>query len=86
MSSALSAAAGLLKSKEGFVPKEVVMRTTPQPRTRSRAVEHEARPEPQPPNTARPGALAEIARAVRDDCRADPKSYLGEARAAASGE
>ena len=31
-------------------------------------------------------ALAEIAQAVRDDCRVDPKSYLDEARVAASGE
>jgi hypothetical protein len=31
-------------------------------------------------------ALAEIGRAVRDDCRVDPKAYLDEVRVAASGE
>ena len=31
-------------------------------------------------------ALAEIGRAVRDDCRVEPKAYLDEARVAASGE
>jgi hypothetical protein len=31
-------------------------------------------------------ALAEVARAVRDDCRKDPKAYLDEAHVAASGE
>jgi hypothetical protein len=31
-------------------------------------------------------ALAEIGRAVRDDCRVAPKAYLDEVRVAASGE
>jgi hypothetical protein len=31
-------------------------------------------------------ALAEIGRAVREDCRVDPKAYLDEVRVAASGE
>jgi hypothetical protein len=31
-------------------------------------------------------ALSEIGRAVRDDCRVDPKAYLDEVRVAASGE
>ena len=31
-------------------------------------------------------ALAEIGRAVRDDCRIEPKAYLDEVRVAASGE
>jgi hypothetical protein len=31
-------------------------------------------------------ALAELGRAVREDCRVDPKGYLDEVRVAASGE
>jgi hypothetical protein len=31
-------------------------------------------------------ALVEIGRAVRDDCRKDPKTYLDEVRVAAPGE
>jgi len=31
-------------------------------------------------------ALVEVARAVRDDCRKDPNTYLDEVRVAAPGE
>jgi hypothetical protein len=64
---------------------EVEMGTKQPATARSGSSKRGARPEESERSPAAT-ALAEIGRAVRDDCRADPKAYLDEVRVAASGE
>ena len=64
---------------------EVAMETKQSATARGGALKRGTRPEESERSPASV-ALAEIGRAVRDDCRNDPKAYLDEARVAASGE
>jgi hypothetical protein len=77
---------GRLDSEEGIRPGwEVAMGTKQPATTRGGSSKRGACPEgsERSPTAA---ALAEIGRAVREDCRVDPKAYLDEVRVAASGE
>ena len=72
--------------EEGITPGREVAMGTKQPATaRGGSLKRAARPEGAE-RSAVAAALAEIGRAVRDDCRVEPKAYLDEARVAASGE
>ena len=65
--------------------REVAMGTKQPATARGGSSKRGARPEESERSPA-VAALSEIGRAVRDDCRVDPKAYLDEVRVAASGE
>src|SRR5262245_30477880 len=74
-----------LQSRMSPQPWEVPMESQQRPPIRRESSEPVVRPEElkMSPEAA---ALAEVAQAVRADCRVEPKAYLDEIRVAAAGE